>query len=225
MAALLYPVDLRSFDPPDQDESLKELVRVFQRQLQQPATGIPTRAQVSTLRRAAQDLWTAPVSADPKFVIVGESDAAVDGMQVDKQYPLLPNVVQIRCRRDLGVCTMSTASATFGPQDRSLVMGRPVEFLVTSWTAHRVSAVLEHPCGSALLTIDSKPESVSAVTVPRNDPQRCPGNARAYKNGEPDTWTLGDGLQIMLDDWNARDGLQNAVYALAAALCEPLRVG
>jgi hypothetical protein len=65
MATLLYPVDLSSLKPPEQDESFKGLVKILQRQMGDPDTGILTSGQYFRLADAAHDIDARPATVSP----------------------------------------------------------------------------------------------------------------------------------------------------------------
>jgi len=55
-----------------------------------------------------------------------------------------------------------------------LYFGSPVDYDVKTWTSTSVTAIREHPCGTASLTVDVQAQAVTIVSVPHADLAFCP---------------------------------------------------
>jgi hypothetical protein len=191
MANLLYPVDMASFVRPEKDVKFREQIITLQRQMGVPATGALTFDQFVRLADAARDIDDRAVGTYPgKFVFRsddGEWVTAVGtGTNDNRDDPLAHpiNISRISCRRAVGICELSTAE--FSPEDSQLYFPTPFEYSITTWEPTRVTATSEHPCGTALMSIDIKAESVTISRVPHSDLSFCP------KGLKPTTWRLAD---------------------------------
>jgi hypothetical protein len=97
----------------------------------------------------------------------------------------------------------------FSPEDSQLYFSDPFDYSITTWAPSRVTATSEHPCGTALMSIDIKNESVTISSVPHSDLSFCP-------KGKPSTWRLADdGFPIT---WQIH---QDKVSKASALLYEP----
>jgi hypothetical protein len=92
----------------------------------------------------------------------------------------------------------------------------PFDYSITTWGPTRVTATSEHPCGTALLSIDIPTQSVTISSVPHSDLSFCP------KEGDA-TWSLADGFPIT---WKIhQDKVSKAralVYELERRLVPPI---
>jgi hypothetical protein len=191
MANLLYPVDMASFVRPEKDVKFREQIITLQRQMGVPATGTLTFDQFVRLVDAARDIDDRAVGTYPgKFVFRsddGEWVTAVGtGTNDDRDDPLAYpiNISRIMCLRASGMCELSTAE--FSPEESQLFFSAPVDYSITTWEPTRVTATREHPCGTALMSVDIKAKSVTISSVPHSDLSFCP------KGLKPTTWRLAD---------------------------------
>jgi hypothetical protein len=216
MAALLYPVNLRSSLPPNRDEEFKKLIEILQHQMGQKPTGVPTTGQAKRLRTAARDLWADPVVLGVKNVIVHTDWASAEGAEYDDGAPAVANWTKILCKRETQGCIVTGAS--YLPD--SLWLYDTYEYVVTAWTRQRITASLEHPCGTATLTIDADTANVTFVSIPRGGKKDgCAGNEIAFKDGKPQTWKLVDGIKFGMDKWTRdRQAALQLVYPSARRL-------
>lgn len=76
------------------------------------------------------------------------------------------NVTRIFCLRVDSTCQMS--SAEFDPKNGMLYFGSPAVYEIKTWSA-RVTAIREHPCGTALMTIDVDAKAVTVTSAPHAD--------------------------------------------------------
>ena len=155
MANLFYPVDMTSFVRPEKDAKFREQIIALQKQMEVPPTGALTSDEFSRLEKAARDVDDRPIGTHDKFV-----DRSKDGEWVfaigtggadDIAKPI--NITQIFCRRASGTCELSTAE--YSPEDSQLYFGTPpFDYAITTWEPTRVTATREHPCGTAVMSID-----------------------------------------------------------------------
>jgi len=112
-------------------------------------------------------------------------------------------------------CEMS--GAEFDLKNGMLIAPAPTIFEIKTWTPGRITAIREHPCGTALLTVDVKTEDVTIASTPHADIPFCSKEAA-------DIWRLADGFKIT---WNLyRDRYHKArelVYEPAKKMF-PIRV-
>jgi hypothetical protein len=64
------------------------------------------------------------------------------------------NRVHIVCFKDEKMCEYREAS--FDIQTQMLSLNDLIDYEITTWTPERVTAIREHPCGTATMTIDVK---------------------------------------------------------------------
>jgi len=186
MAILLYPVDMSSFVRPEKDATFRALIVALQKQMGVPATGILTNGQYSRLSEAARDLEGVPVflsaaksvrqSADGKWLL-----AVGTGAMIGIAFPI--NITKIFCVRAEGTCEMNAAE--FDLKNQMLVFGSPSIYEITTWTAKRVTALREHPCGTATMAIDVVTQAATIASVPHGDLKAC-------SDEPPNVWTLVD---------------------------------
>jgi hypothetical protein len=109
------------------------------------------------------------------------------------------NVSRILCTKSDGNCEMS--GAEFDQKYGMLIASAPAIYEIKTWTPHRVTALREHPCGTALLMVDVDTQDVTITSAPHADLPFC--------SKEPaDIWRLADGFKVT---WNLyRDRYNNA---------------
>ena len=194
MANLLYPVDMSSFDRPERDAEFRELIIRLQKQMAEPATGILTFRQFDRLAEAARDIDDRPIGLT-QAKLIGRSDdgewvsavgtGAVDGIA----NPI--NVTRILCLRTDGTCEMT--SAEFDLKYWMLSFGSPVIYEIKTWRPSRVTAIREHPCGTATMTIDVDTKAVTVASVPHADLAFCskePPSILTLVDGFPVAWKI-----------------------------------
>jgi hypothetical protein len=195
MATLLYPVDLSSLKPPEQDESFKGLIKLLQRQMGDPDTGIITSDQYYRLAGAARDIDARPVLVASGKIISMEDEivlAVGTGQMDDLAQPI--NKVRIVCVKSEGTC--EEAEATFDAKTGLLDFFEVASYQVRTWTPKRVTAIREHPCGTATMSIDIIAKTVEVSVLGHKDLQFCP-------DASQERWSLVDGFPVA---WNlARD--------------------
>jgi hypothetical protein len=153
MATLLYPVDLSSLKPPEQDEGFKQLIKMLQRQMGDPDTGVLTSDQFFRLSDAARDIDARPVLVSGGKIVSMENDlvlAVGTGQMDDLAQPI--NKVRIVCIKSEGTC--NEAEATFDFKTSLLDFFDVASYQIQTWTPKRVTAIREHPCGTATMSID-----------------------------------------------------------------------
>jgi hypothetical protein len=193
MASLLYPVDMTSFVRPERDPKIRELIVALQKQIGEPTTGILTYGQFSRLQDAARGIDERQVAVAPGKIVYrsdnGEAVGAVGtGVMDDLANPI--NVSRILCSKLDGTCELSTAE--FDLKYSMLTAPAPTIYEIKTWTPNRVTAIREHPCGSAFLTIDLATQDVTIASTPHAD--------LAFCSKEPaNIWKLADGFKI---SWN-----------------------
>jgi hypothetical protein len=209
MANLLYPVDMTSFARPEKDVKFREQLMVLQKQMGAPATGDLTLDQFIRLRKAARDIDDRPIGTSLKLVgrtnngelVWAEGTGTTDDIGNPLAHPI--NITRIWCLRSSGTCELSTAE--FSPEDSQLYFANPFDYTITAWEPTRVTATSEHPCGTALLSIDIPTKSVRISSVPHSDLSFC------SKEG-PTTWRLADdGFPII---WKLHQDKVNKARAL-----------
>jgi hypothetical protein len=201
MANLLYPVDMTTFAKPEDDAKFRDLIIVLQKQMGAQATGVLTSDQFDRLSQAAHDInarFAVPSTA--KFVTMKNDDyiiASGTGTMDDIAFPI--NKVHIYCWKRDGSCEYREAS--FDLKTNLLDLTDAVYYDIKTWTPTRVTAIREHPCGTASMTIDVKAEDVTITSVPHADVTSCPNNG-------PSIWTLAKGFDVA---WKLhRDGIDKA---------------
>jgi hypothetical protein len=163
MAALLYPVDLASFDRPEVDQKFRDAIMKLQTQLGTPATGNLTADEFDRLALAARDLDDHAIGTQPGKIV----DVAKDGSSVAASSTLAGddvtrkiNHTRITCSRAENICNVHSAS--FDPNTSFLWLNfGPVPYKVKSWTAIAVTAVNVHASGTDTMTIDIVEKTVS----------------------------------------------------------------
>jgi hypothetical protein len=190
MANLLYPVDMSSFLRPEQDIKFRELIMVLQKQMGSPSTGLLTYGQFGRLMEAAIDIDDRGINPGPGKIVTRSSDGtfvsavgtgAMDGIA----NPV--NVTRIFCLRAGSTCEMS--SAELDMKYGMLSFASPVVYGVTTWRPSRVTAIREHPCGTASMMIDVDAKAVTITSAPHADLSFC--------SKEPaNIWTLVDGFSV-----------------------------
>jgi hypothetical protein len=178
MANLLYPVDMASFARPERDVKFRDQIIALQKQMGVPTTGVLTFDQYDRLSEAARDIDDRPVGAYPGKIVDRSKDgdlvwAVGMGGTDDVANPLAHpiNISRIYCLRSTGTCELSTAE--FSPKDSQLYFAAPFDYTITTWAPTRVTATSEHPCGTALMSIDIQAMSVVISSVPHSDLPFC----------------------------------------------------
>jgi hypothetical protein len=193
LASLLYPVDMTSFVRPERDPKLHDLIVALQKQMGEAATGVLTYGQFSKLQDAARSIDEMQVNVAPgKFVSRSDDGNVVSargtGVMADLAYPI--NINRMFCAKSDGMCEMSAAE--FDLKNGMLISTPPTVFEIKTWTPRRVTAIREHPCGTALLTVDVETEDVTITSTPHADLPFC--------SSEPaNIWKLADGFKMT---WN-----------------------
>jgi hypothetical protein len=200
MANLLYPVDMTSFVRPEKDEKFRQQVIALQKQMGEPAIGTLTSGQFDRLATAAHDVDDRPIGAYPGKVVARSNDggewvmAVGTGTTDDRDNPLAHpiNISRIFCVKASGTCELSTAE--FSPEESQIFFEAPFDYSITTWTPTRVTATSEHPCGSAMLSLDIQAKSVTVSSVPHSDLSFCsksgPSTWRLADDGFPITWKI-----------------------------------
>lgn len=156
-----------SFVRPERDPKLRELIVALQKQIGEPTTGILTYGQFSKLQDAARGIDERQVAVAPGKIVYrsdnGEAVGAVGtGVMDDLANPI--NVSRILCTKSVATCELSTAE--FDLKYSMLTAPAPTIYEIKTWTTKRVTAIREHPCGSAFLTIDLATEDVTIASTP-----------------------------------------------------------
>jgi hypothetical protein len=204
---------MTSFVRPEQDVKFREQIIALQKQMGAPPTGTLTSDQFDRLAKAARDMDDRPIGASLDKMVTrpnnGEWLSTVGtGTTDDRANPLSHpiNITRIWCLQSSGTCELSTAE--FSPEDSQLYFSTPFDYSITAWGPTRVTATSEHPCGTALLSIDIPTKSVRISSVPHSDLSFC------SKEG-PTTWRLADdGFPII---WKIHQEKANQARALVYA--------
>jgi hypothetical protein len=213
MAALLYPVDLSSFARPEKDQKFSALVMALQKQMGEAPTGILTSAQFDKLYEAARDLGEMRFGLAPYKMVTRSDDGnsvAISGTGVanDLTYPINSN--RMLCIKSVGTCEMAAADLDVR-NIPMLLVEPPVTYEVKTWTRNRITAIKEHPCATAILTVDVDAEDVTITVVPHTDYLPYCDKEQAY------IWKLVDGFPVA---WNIYRERYNKARAL---VYEPAR--
>jgi hypothetical protein len=199
MANLLYPVDLSSFSTPDNDRKFSELITLLQKQMGVPETGILTSGQFSRLSDASRDIDGRQILLSPGKIVSMNGDlllAVGTGAMDDIANPL--NKVRIVCVKSEGTCNMTEASVN----NRTLDLYNVASYEIQTWTQNRITAIREHACGTAMMSVDVSAKTVAVVVTPHNDLKFCSDKPSG-------TWSLVDGFSVA---WNvARDRQMKAL--------------
>jgi hypothetical protein len=195
MATLLYPVDLSSLKPPEQDEAFKALIKILQRQMGDPDTGLLTASQFYRLSDAARDIDAAPVLVSGGKIVSMENGlvlAVGTGKMDDIADPI--NKVRIVCLKSEGTC--NETEATFNLKTHLLDLFDVASYKIQTWTSNRLTAFREHPCGTATMSIDLVAKTVEVGVLGHKDFKFCSDDPSGR-------WTLVDSFPV---GWNiARD--------------------
>lgn len=211
MAALLYPVDMSLFVRSESDAKFHELIIVLQKQMGEPATGVLTYGQFDKLHEAAQSIDDRGVTLGPGKLVYRSDDGNVigalgTGAANDLANPI--NVTRLLCSKSEGTCEMS--GAEFDLKYGTLISPSPAIYEIKTWGPSRVTAIREHPCGTASLTVDVETKDVTIASVPHADLPFC-------SKGPASIWKLVDGFSIA---WNIYREKYNKARAL---VYEPAR--
>jgi hypothetical protein len=194
MAALLYPVDMSSFVRSENDPKFRTLIVVLQKEMGEPATGVLTNSQFDKLHEAALNIDERGVSLGPgKFVYKSDDGNVVGargtGAMNDIANPI--NITQLFCSKSEGTCEMS--GAEFDLKYGMLISQPPVIYEIKTWGRSRVTAISEHPCGTASLSVDVETKDVTIASVPHADLPFCskePANIWKMVDGFPVAWNI-----------------------------------
>lgn len=194
MAALLYPVELSSFIRPEKDPKFRQLVVTLQNQMGEDATGILTYGQFNRLYDAAHSIDEKEVSLGPGKLVYRSDDGNVigargTGAMNDLANPI--NITRLFCGKSEGTCEMS--GAEFDLKYGMLISQPPVIYEIKTWGRSRVTAIREHPCGTASLTVDVETKDVTISSVPHADLPFCskePANIWKLVDGFPVAWNI-----------------------------------
>src|SRR5262245_56883776 len=112
MANLLYPVDMLSFNRPEQDAKFREVVIALQRQMGAPTTGSLTHRQFLRLADAASNIDDHPIGMGPGKIVFRSDDGTLvsavgTGAMEGIANPI--NVTRILCMKADSTCEMSSA--------------------------------------------------------------------------------------------------------------------
>jgi hypothetical protein len=200
MANLLYPVDMSSFSKPDNDPKFRDLIMALQQQMGVSPTGILTMDQFKRLEIASRNVDRQFVGVPfPINVNISSDGASADGARImdvdawssavgDRMPDFDANKLtfaRILCFRARGICEMYTAK--FHLDDPFLFLELGIEYQINTWTPSRVTARLDAPCSSSLMTMDAKARHVMAVTEPKP-------NCTGFTPIAP--WHLVDGFSV-----------------------------
>jgi hypothetical protein len=180
---------MSKFVPPDKDEEFRDLIMVLQKEMGDAPTGVLTSDQFNLLSDAANDIeerWIAPDIA--KFVTMKDGTllmAGGTGAMDDIADPI--NKVQIVCTNQDAICEFT--EATIDLEARLLSLNGFIYYDINTWTSDRVTAIREHPCGTATMTIDVKSQNVTIMGASH-------GSVGACLNNKPSIWTLTDGFSV-----------------------------
>jgi hypothetical protein len=210
MANLLYPVDMASFVGPDKDEKFRDLIMVLQKQLNAPPTGILTSSQFDLLQKASQDVDASLVVSGQQKFISRVSDgnmltAVGTGTMDDIAFPI--NKVHIVCIKQEASCEYREAS--FDLKTQMLDLNDLIYYDIKTWAADRITAIREHQCGTATMTIDVKAQDVTIVGVSHSGSASC-------RNEQPSVWRLVDGFPVAWKlNQERRNGARTLLYPAA----------
>jgi len=216
MATLLYPVDMSTFAGPDKDARFRDVIRALQKQMGEPATGTMTSTQFDRLANAARDFDDRGifmgsgklVTRISEMMVLAVGTGAMEGIA----NPI--NITRILCQRGDGACEMSIAE--FDLKNGMLSFGSPVDYEIKTWRPNRITALREHPCGTATMAIDVDNGAVTITSVPRADLPFC--------SKEPtNVWTLVDGFQVAWKIYQDRASRARALVYEPSKRFVPLR--
>lgn len=74
-----------------------------------------------------------------------------------------------------------------------LISQPPTIYEIKTWGRNRVTAIREHPCGTASLTVDVETQDVTIASVPHADLPFCskePANIWKLVDGFPVAWNI-----------------------------------
>ncbi|HXE13026.1 MAG TPA: hypothetical protein VN633_12950 [Bryobacteraceae bacterium] len=194
MAALLYPVELSSFVRPEKDPKFRQLVVALQNQMEEKATGILTYGQFNRLHDAAHSIDEREVTLGPGILVYRSDDGNVvgargTGAMNDLANPI--NITRLLCDKSEGACEVS--GAEFDLKSGMLISQPPAIYEIKTWGRSRVTAIREHPCGTASLTVDVETKDVTIASVPHADLPFCskePANIWKLVDGFPVAWNI-----------------------------------
>jgi hypothetical protein len=173
---------------------------VLQQQMGDPPTGVLTTDQFSRLSQASDNIDRHLIVLPPRGVSMVLDDAVfAEGTRAGDNVLRPINFVRISCFKARGTCEEYMAWLT--PDDQinlvSLFLTLGDEYRITSWSSSRVTAELQVPCFTALMTLDIKAQQVTTVTVPPRDASICtaPDPPTTWKF-HPMTWKLVDGREV-----------------------------
>jgi hypothetical protein len=182
----------------------------LQKRIDAPATGTLTSAQFDRLADASRDIDDRPIILLPlqkNVFVTNDAVLLAVGTGAEDGLAYLLNSIRIVCVKADGTCDLIDAG--FDPKMRSLTLG-DTPYEIKTWTPSRVTAIREHPCGTASMAIDVKARAVIIATVPHADLLGC-------MEDRPTIWTLVDGMPV------ARKLHQDRINRARALMYEPAR--
>lgn len=225
MAGLLYPVDLSVLTNPDKDLRFQNEIRLLQKQMGVPSTGVLTVRQYDRLVRAATMHTELPVFPTGFYVDQYEtgrnSNVSAKGAwsvdPTDRMASYNPiNTGHVDCDKAEKLCTVVTADVLL-PYELVAIPVYTLQvhteiFEVESWRPERITAVQELSCSKTTMTIDIKGKAVKQVTVPRYERESCNAN----RTVKPSFVTLLDGSKAFEEVFaRRRKEVQDLVYTPA----------
>jgi hypothetical protein len=181
-----YPVDLSSFNMPDNDRQFSDLIKQLQKQMGVPDTGILTSDQFSRLAEASRDIDAPQIFVPPGKIVSMEGNlllAVGTGTMDDLASPI--NKTRIVCIKAEGTCNVTEAAIV----NRMLDLYDVASYEIQTWTPNRVTAIREHPCGTAMMSIDVNAKTVAVVVSAHKDLKFCTDKPQG-------TWSLVDGFPV-----------------------------
>ena len=167
--------------------------------------------QFDRLANAARDLdYRGTFMGMGKFVmrVDGASSVLAVGTGAMEGIANPINITRILCQQADSTCEMNTAE--FDLKNGMLSFASPVFYEIKTWRPSRITAIREHPCGTATMAIDIDNGAVTIASVPRADLPFC-------SKEPPNIWTLVDGFQVA---WKI---FQDRVSRARALVYEPSR--
>jgi hypothetical protein len=199
MANLLYPVNLSAFDRPEKDHPFLDLIKLLQKQMGVPITGVLTLKQFNTLADASDHINDRHVGVPFKQVgaAADGSWASAVGTAEGISEPLADpiNIARFMCIKASKTCILVSASLqrTHG---QFLWVDHPDVYDVQSWSDRRIVAIAQQPCGFSLMTMDIIAKKVT-VSI--------------FCNERPITWKLVEGIPLA---WKLHQDRVNKARAL-----------
>jgi hypothetical protein len=157
-------------------------------------------AQFDRLHEAARDIDGIGVNVPPGKLVYRNDENSVGargtGVMNGLANPI--NINRMLCVKSEGTCEITAAELDLHTI-ATLQLLPPTIFNIQSWTSNRITAIREHPCGTATLTVDVDAKDVTITSVPHTDLPFCskePANIWKLVDGFPVAWN------IYLDKYN-----------------------